>query len=145
VKRQAITHQFVEFIPDELEEGIIYITTEYATAVHRCCCGCGSEVVTNFSPTDWKLVFDGETISLDPSVGNWSFPCQSHYWIRRNRVAWAGQMSRAQIKAGRTRDRSLKDAYFDEVSTTPEAEAVSRPPPVRCKRMRERVKPWLSR
>lgn len=115
MKRQMMTHQFVEFIPEQLEEGVVYVTIEYATAVHRCCCGCGSEVVTNFSPTDWKLIFDGETISLDPSIGNWSFPCQSHYFIRQNKVAWAGKWSPEQIATGRERDQARKAAYFDSV------------------------------
>ena len=113
MKRQTITHEFVEFIPEQPEEGIVYVTIEYATAVHRCCCGCGSEVVTNFSPTDWKLIFDGETISLDPSIGNWSFPCQSHYFIRQNKVVWAAKLSPGEIAAGRERDQARKDAYFD--------------------------------
>jgi hypothetical protein len=145
VKRQTITHQFVEFIPDEIEEGVVYVTTEYATAVHRCCCGCGSEVVTNFSPTDWELIFDGETISLDPSVGNWSFPCQSHYWIRRNKVVWAGQMSREKIDAGRARDRALKDAHFDAAATTSDVEAASNAKQSLGKRLQQRVKRWFLR
>jgi Family of unknown function (DUF6527) len=33
-----------------------------------CCCGCGEKVVTPLRPTDWKLIFDGKTISLDPSL-----------------------------------------------------------------------------
>ena len=113
MKRQTITHEFVKFIPDQMEDGVVYVTIEYATAVHRCCCGCGSEVVTNFSPTDWKLIFDGETISLDPSIGNWSFPCQSHYFIWLNKVVWAGKWSPEQIAAGRERDRARKTAYFE--------------------------------
>ena len=145
MKRESIAHQFVEFIPEQLDEGVVYVTIEYATAIHRCCCGCGTEVTTNFSPTDWKLIFDGETISLDPSVGNWSFPCRSHYWIRRNKVVWAAQMSRHQIDAGRARDRSLKAAYFDSASTTSEAEAASNLKESRDKRLKQRVKRWFSR
>ena len=145
MKRDSITHQFVEFIPDQLEEGVVYVTIEYATAVHRCCCSCGSEVTTNFSPTDWKLIFDGKTISLDPSIGNWSFPCQSHYWVRRNKVVWAGQMSREQIDAGRARDRALKTAYFESANTTSEVEAASKAKQSRVMRLRQRVKRWFSR
>ncbi len=81
-------HKFVEFIPDELEDGILYISIIYATVLHKCGCGCGNEVVTPLSPSDWQLTFDGEAISLFPSIGNWSFPCRSHYWIRKNKVVW---------------------------------------------------------
>src|SRR5205085_355428 len=87
----TLTHEFVEFIPDDLEEGVLYVSMQYATAAHKCFCGCGTEVVTPLSPTDWKLIFDGKTISLDPSIGNWGLDCQSHYWIRGNQVRWAGR------------------------------------------------------
>ena len=39
------------------------------------------------SPNDWSMTLDGE-ISLCPSIGNRSFECQSHYYIRRNKVVW---------------------------------------------------------
>ncbi|MGW5416889.1 DUF6527 family protein [Actinomadura geliboluensis] len=28
-------------------------------------------------------------MSLDPSIGNWSLPCRSHYGVRRGRVQQA--------------------------------------------------------
>jgi hypothetical protein len=104
-------HEFVEFIPGELEEGVIYVSIPYATAVHLCACGCGCEVPTPISPTDWKVTFDGATVSLDPSIGNWSFPCQSHYWIKRGGVRWARKWSRGEIEAGRARSRRSKERY----------------------------------
>lgn len=110
-------HEFVEFVPDELEQGVLYISLTYATAAHRCACGCGSEVVTPFSPTDWAMVFNGESVSLSPSIGNWSFPCRSHYWIERGKVVWAPSMSPAQVAAGRNEDALRKAAYFDVIET----------------------------
>lgn len=83
---KTIQHKFVEFIPDKLEDGILYISLEYATALHKCLCGCGREVVTPLSPKDWKMIFNGKTISLYPSIGNWQFPCRSHYWIENGLV-----------------------------------------------------------
>jgi hypothetical protein len=110
VKRvAALRHQFVEYMPDALEEGVIHISIFFATAIHRCCCGCGSEVVTPLSPTDWALTYDGETVSLDPSVGNWGFPCRSHYWIECNRVVWAPQWMDWQIAEGRVRNLRAKE------------------------------------
>jgi hypothetical protein len=105
----VLKHEFVEFIPDKLEDGIVYVSIPYATVAHKCCCGCGMEVVTPLSPTDWKLIFDGETISLDPSIGNWSFDCKSHYWIRRDRVRWAERWSREKIEAARTYERIVRE------------------------------------
>jgi hypothetical protein len=118
---KTLAHEFVEFIPDVIEEGKIYVSIDYATTVHKCACGCGKEVVTPLSPTDWKLIFDGKTVSLDPSIGNWSFPCRSHYWIRNNRVQWAENWSQARIDANREYDRRAKDRYFsgEEIAEEP--------------------------
>jgi hypothetical protein len=107
-----LTHEFVEFIPEVLEEKTLYVSMKYATVVHKCCCGCGKEVVTPLSPTDWELIFDGRSISLNPSIGNWGFDCKSHYWIVSNRVKWARRWSQKQIDAGRNLDRRAKERYF---------------------------------
>jgi hypothetical protein len=105
--------EFVTAIPDKLAAATLYVSMEYATVVHKCCCGCGNEVVTPLSPTDWKLTYDGEGVSLHPSIGNWSFQCRSHYWIRGNQVQWAGPMSDAQVQAVRMHDIEAKAAYFE--------------------------------
>ncbi len=55
--------EFVKSIPNELEDGTLYVSMEYATVAHKCCCGCGKEVVTPLSSTDWMLTYDGESIS----------------------------------------------------------------------------------
>lgn len=118
-RHATLKHEFVDYIPESLDEGVIYVCIQFATIVHRCACGCGHEVVTPLSPTDWKLIFDGQTISLDPSIGNWSFACQSHYWIRRNKVVWARSWTRGEIEKGRAHDRVTKDVYFAETGTEP--------------------------
>ena len=121
-----LSHEFVKNIPEELEDGVLYVSMDYATVVHKCVCGCGNQVVTPLSPADWKLIFDGKTISLDPSVGNWSFPCQSHYWIRRNQVVWAPRWSRKKIEAERARERLATEQYFKRDTTDVEAEQVEK-------------------
>lgn len=111
--------EFVTAIPEKLESGIVYASMEYATVAHLCCCGCGREVVTPLTPTDWKLTFDGESISMHPSIGNWSFPCRSHYWIRNGKVQWAEDWSPEQVQAGRDQDWRVKARQFGEaISTT---------------------------
>jgi hypothetical protein len=122
---KALAHEFVEFIPDAIAEGKIYVSIAFATAVHKCACGCGKEVVTPLSPTDWKLIFDGKTVSLEPSIGNWGFPCRSHYWDRNNRALWAEDWSRARVDAKRAHDRRAKDEYYsvgEEEAMPPEPE-----------------------
>ena len=116
-EKVLLTHKFVEFIPRELEANTIYVSILYATAIHNCCCGCGNRVVTPISPADWKLIFDGRSISLDPSIGNWSFPCRSHYWIRNNRVVWSAQWSDEEIAAIRKKDARASAAYFNRTNT----------------------------
>lgn len=95
---------------------MLYISQRYGTAAHRCCCGCGEEVITPLTPTDWAFQVDGNVVTLHPSIGNWSFTCRSHYWIRRSKVIWAGQMSQPQIERGRAIDRAAKQAYFEAVN-----------------------------
>jgi len=101
---------YVDFIPEQLDRGVLYISKRYSTASHLCCCGCGLEVVTPLNPAKWRLVEKAGTVSLYPSVGNWSFPCQSHYWIDGNRVRWAGAMAPEVIAAVKARDRRDADA-----------------------------------
>ena len=107
----VLAHEFVKTVPNDLKERTLYVSVDYATIVHKCCCGCGGEVVTPLTPTDWKLIYDGVSISLNPSIGNWSFGCQSHYWISKSTVRWARQWSSRRIDAGRARDRRLKEGY----------------------------------
>jgi hypothetical protein len=112
MRRAAIRHKFVDTMPDQLDEGVLYVAIEYRTVSHKCLCGCGHEVVTPLGPTDWKLTYDGVSVSLFPSVGNWSLACRSHYWIDHNAVKWAGPWNDEQIAAGRIYDRQLKATHF---------------------------------
>ena len=113
-----LEHQFVEHLPDHLQEGILYISLKYATAGHCCACGCGKEVITPFSPTDWKMIFDGETITLSPSIGNWNFSCRSHYFIRHNQIVHASSWNTGQIIASRLEDKASKTAYYKNLNGT---------------------------
>jgi hypothetical protein len=105
VRVAQLTPEFVEFTPDGLEHGILYISRRYSTATHLCCCGCGQEVATPLKPAKWHLRERNGAVWLSPSIGNWSFPCRSHYWIEGNRVRWAAEMSPAAVAQVRARDR----------------------------------------
>lgn len=120
-----LQHRFVEFVPHIVEEGIVYISIQYCTAIHKCVCGCGNEVVTPLSPTDWELSFNGKTISLYPSIGNWNFECQSHYWIKRGQIEHAGKWENSQILNNRKHDKNTKDIYYHENNISVEAETNS--------------------
>lgn len=144
MKQAALVHEFVDYIPDVLKEGTLYISIKFATALHKCCCGCGHEVVTPLSPRDWKLIFDGETVSLDPSIGNWSFPCQSHYWIRRNSVVWARRWSKREIEADRSQERIDYAEHFG-AGTLPGTEAKESSPRNGRTRLWPKLKNWRNR
>jgi hypothetical protein len=107
----TVRYEFVDIIPDRLEEGMVYISVHRATALHKCLCGCGNEVVTPISPEDWKLIFDGETISLYPSIGNWNFDCKSHYWITNNKVHWAEKWRAKRIKKSKFAEKKRKKLF----------------------------------
>ncbi|SRR6266700_5690385 len=127
LRHTHLEHRFIHYIPEQLEAGVIYISLDYATAAHSCCCGCGEQVVTPFTPTDWKLIFDGETVSLWPSIGNWNFKCRSHYIVRRSRVFEAERWENKEVEHGRQRDKKRKRSYYasvtehEERSTNPQA------------------------
>jgi len=108
----TIDHKFVEFIPEQIEGGVLYISIQYCTAIHKCVCGCGNEVVTPLSPTDWELTFDGKTVSLSPSIGNWNFDCKSHYWIIKNKIRFSRQWSAEEIENNRKKDSTKKKKYY---------------------------------
>ena len=61
---------------------------QYAICGHLCACGCGERVITPLSPTQWKLVYNGETVILYPSIGNYAFACQSHYFLTNGKIVW---------------------------------------------------------
>lgn len=107
-----LKHRFVEFMPDELEQGVIYISLEYGSVIHLCACGCGEEVNTPLSPTGWKLTYNGKVVTLHPSIGNWSYDCRSHYWIQNGEIVWAENWSYDQVESKRNSDREFSDSYF---------------------------------
>ena len=108
----TVRTQFVEYIPSVREEGVLYVSTTFRTAVHNCACGCGNKVVTPIDPARWHFSWDGIDATLSPSVGNWVFPCQSHYLIQRGGVNWSTQWSEKQIRAGALRDREARTQQF---------------------------------
>ena len=88
MRTKEFTPVIVESAPAQLEPGILYISIKYHTVLHLCACGCGEEVVIPLAPDQWQLLYDGKTVSLRPSIGNFRFPCQSHYFISKNKVEW---------------------------------------------------------
>ncbi|MEZ4720484.1 MAG: DUF6527 family protein [Flavobacteriales bacterium] len=92
---------------------------DYGTASHLCACGCGEKVVTPFGRQFWKLTYDGESVSLRPSIGNWSYQCRSHYWIKNNRIEWDRTYNEAEIKSVRNEQQSENQQFNDQLKQKP--------------------------
>jgi hypothetical protein len=112
VRINAIRPVYVDSFPKVLEDGVLYISRPFKTACHRCCCGCGTKIVTPLRPTEYRFTDVGGKVSLFPSVGNWNHPCRSHYVIRNGLVTQAGAMRQEEIDAGRAHDEAEKRAYY---------------------------------
>lgn len=125
MKIQNIKPELVEFIPERIEEGVLYISERYRTAIHKCCCGCGREVVTPLSPAEWSVNLTGNQVSLWPSIGNWSFPCHSHYVIRGNRILEAKTMTDRQIQQVKARDRADKESWMAHTNCKKAAKTIN--------------------
>jgi hypothetical protein len=100
--------EFVQYMPKVFNQGVLYVSMEYSLVIHLCVCGCGEKVATPLSPEDWKLYYDGDAISLSPSIGNWDFQCQSHYWIKMNKVISASKRYKEEDNSWKSKDDKLK-------------------------------------
>jgi hypothetical protein len=162
VRIARIEPRFVELVPEALEPGLLYVSLEHGTMVHLCACGCANEVVLPLTPVDWRLTYDGENVSLWPSVGSWSLPCRSHYVVTGGGVRWAGDWTDAEIEAGRRRDRSrraerlaagadLGEPWTDEPAAQPETplahsrSVTADPGPISAQPRRGGIRGWLDR
>jgi len=143
MRLSTIRPEFVEFIPRELVEGVLYISERYQTASHKCACGCGEKVVTPLSRADWQLNKDqAGLVTLHPSIGNWNHPCRSHYWIRKNRIQWAGSMSAREIERVKQRDLTDKARYIDQVNRKKEGQDVAHSNSAAEARPNQMASPW---
>ena len=105
--------QRVQYMPKELKPQVLYVSEEFEIAAHLCACGCGSKIRTPLGPTEWSFEETDGGPSLNPSVGNWQQPCQSHYWIHRGEIRWADKWTPEQIAAGRRHEEQRRQTYYD--------------------------------
>ena len=107
-----ILPEFVEKIPKEIDDGYLYLCLPYNAVIHKCACGCGEIIST---PLDkkygWVMKYDGEAVTLSPSIGNGAYKCRSHYFIRENSVVWLGKMGEINTKQRKKKDFSLKNLF----------------------------------
>ncbi len=107
--------QRVQYIPKELEAGVLYVSEEFGAVAHVCACGCGAKIRTPLGPTEWLFEETPKGPSLYPSIGNWQQKCQSHYWIREGVIVWSTQWTPEQIEAGRRHEEKRRKAYYTQL------------------------------
>lgn len=139
-----MNHKFVDNIPDIIEDKVLYVSMEYETVIHKCACGCGNEIVTPLSPADWSLTFNGETISLEPSIGNWSLDCKSHYWITNNKVKWSYKYNTDEIDKVKVSDLEAKKEHFEKINTKPLKSENKRNKRKERKSLWKHIKSWIN-
>jgi hypothetical protein len=144
VKQSVLVPQFIESAPADLSEGVLYISDRFHTALHRCCCGCGVKVVTPLNQAGWSYSLLGDKVTLRPSIGNWSFPCKSHYLIIRNEVIWLTGMSDRQIRAVKARDARDQQALVARSNLAKIQSGLIQPADLQLGR-RSRVQRWLAK
>lgn len=71
----------VQYVPEPMERGVLYVSEEFGCAVHLCGCGCGQRTVTPLDPGGWTLTEAPSGPSLSPSIQQRG-GCRSHYWVR---------------------------------------------------------------
>lgn len=103
--------ELTETIPEDIEEGILYVSFKYWTTAHKCGCGCGQKVVLRLSPKHWAITLNGESVSMYPSVGNWQLPCRSHYWIEEGQILHARRWSDSEIMRNRAMTKGRRTPF----------------------------------
>ena len=89
IKQVIVTPEFVMYMPPikDMQEGVIYISDEFKISIHLCLCGCRNQTVMPLNKSGWNMIkHDEKTISFTPSIGNYNYPCRSHYIITKNKA-----------------------------------------------------------
>jgi hypothetical protein len=105
----------VEYLPTDLEQGILYVSEEFGIAGHLCPCGCKNKIMTPLDPSEWSFKEINNEPTLYPSIGNWQLPCRSHYWVSGGNIEWSYDWSEEEIKAGRKEEEMKREAYYKDL------------------------------
>ena len=146
MKILELTPRDLDEFPRVLEEGVLYISEECELAAHKCCCGCGEDVITPLNSARWRLDRHGWCVSLHPSIGNWKFACRSHYWIRNNRVIPSYGMDDEEIAEVIELDRIDREDIFAQLQQAPPSsgsQASAQKPQRWLARLFKRLRSWV--
>lgn len=76
-----LTLEPVEYMPEELQPGLLYFSEQFELAIHLCACGCGMKTVTPIGDDEWTL----DNLTMRPSILN---PCKAHYYVTAGQIEW---------------------------------------------------------
>lgn len=80
----ALQVERVECIPEDVEPGTLYVSSQLETCTHLCPV-CGQEVaLPTYAPRGWTLIQNAQGVTLSPSIAH--RPCGAHYWIRNSKI-----------------------------------------------------------
>lgn len=101
-------------VPDHIDKTIFIVGSTPKWVIFDCPCDRGHRLsvplMKSVSP-HWRLTRHGKTISLWPSISVTDGPCDSHFWLRKNRVEWARWVDydyRDQTKSRLRQSKSIR-------------------------------------
>lgn len=124
-------HQ-LQYLPRELEAGVLYYSEEFNVVGHLCPCGCGNKVITPIGSMNWSITIEGDKPTLYPSLGNWQLPCRSHYWIIKGQIEWSNNWTDEEIQEGWQAEETRRRKYFDGLQELEESTSIY-----------EKIKSWI--
>lgn len=68
-----------------MEQGKIYISSEYETFTYLCLCGCGEECPLPTTEGEWSITDNDGRVTITPSILQ-RFACKSHYIITNGKA-----------------------------------------------------------
>ena len=86
---------------------LLFLLTVYPVAASS-----ADDAQTSQNRPHWSFELKGGLFY--PSIGNWQFPCKSHYWISGGEIRWAEEWTPEQIEAGREAEDQRRRRYYRE-------------------------------
>ncbi len=96
-------------IPENMEEGVLYIVESWEMARFKCPCGCGNDIILPIMiPWGWDYTRIDDKVTLSPAIKpptketiNPNNPdkkyCNSHYQIVNNEIIWKPDDIKADV------------------------------------------------
>jgi Family of unknown function (DUF6527) len=95
---EPFSYRAVERLPKQLEQGVLYHSTEFEVAALSCACGCGHRVML-LAPDSHQVTVQGGFATVRPSISVCDAPCKSHYIITSGQVEWLPAFSDAMASS----------------------------------------------